>query len=65
MVATIEQRPVAVARTVLVTPAEAWTHAVRDDPKFRGRGIAGVLAASLIQCAGCDIEPLNIWEFEL
>lgn len=51
MVATIEQRPVAVARTVLVTPAEAWAHAVRVDPNFRGRGIAGDLAASLVEWA--------------
>ncbi|MFV2001337.1 MAG: N-acetyltransferase family protein [Acidimicrobiia bacterium] len=51
MVATIDERPVAVARIVLVTPTEAWGHAVRVDPGFRGRGIAGVLATELADWA--------------
>jgi len=51
MVATIDEKPVAVARTVLVTPTETWGHAVRVDPAYRGRGIAGVLVAELINWA--------------
>jgi len=51
MVATVDERPVAVARTVLVTANEAWGHAVRVDPAFRGRGIAGLLVADLVDWA--------------
>jgi len=51
MVATIDERPVAIARTALITPAEVWAHAARVDPDFRGRGIAGNLAAVLTDWA--------------
>jgi len=65
MVATDGDRPVAVARTVLVTAHEAWGHAVRVDPAFRGRGIAGLLVANLVEWArgaGAQVVRLLIEE---
>jgi GNAT superfamily N-acetyltransferase len=51
MVATVDGEAVGVARTVLLTPTEAWAHGVRVHPEHRGEGIAGVLAESLMQWA--------------
>jgi GNAT superfamily N-acetyltransferase len=51
LVAVVEGETVAVARTVLLTPTEAWAHGVRVRPDCRGEGIAGVLAESLMHWA--------------
>jgi len=51
MVAAIDGETVGVAHTMLLTPTEAWAHGVRIHPDHRGRGIAGVLAESLMQWA--------------
>ena len=51
MVAVVDRETVGVARTVLLTPKEAWAHGVRVHPEHRGEGIAGVLAEALMQWA--------------
>jgi GNAT superfamily N-acetyltransferase len=51
MVADVDGETVGVARTVLLTPSEAWAHGVRVHPDHRGKGIAGVLASSLMEWA--------------
>jgi len=51
MVAVVDGETVGVARTMLLTPTEAWAHGVRVHPDHRGEGIAGVLAESLMQWA--------------
>ncbi len=48
MVAVVEGEPVAVARTVLLTPTEAWGHGVRVHPDHRGERIAGALVDALL-----------------
>ncbi len=42
-----EDTPVGVSRARFVSPSEAWFHAARVDPAWRGRGIAGEMAAAL------------------
>ena len=51
MVAVVDDQTVGVARTMLLTPVEAWAHGVRVHPDHRGEGIAGVLAESLMDRA--------------
>lgn len=51
MVAVVDGETVGVARTILLTPKEAWAHGVRVHPDHRGEGIAGVLAESLMSWA--------------
>jgi GNAT superfamily N-acetyltransferase len=51
MVAVVDGETVGVARTILLTPTEAWAHGVRVHPDHRGEGIAGVLAESLMKWA--------------
>ena len=51
MVAVVDGKTVGVARTMLLTPTEAWAHGVRVHPDHRGEGIAGVLAESLMDWA--------------
>ena len=51
MVAVVDGETIGVARTMLVTPAEGWAHGVRVHPDYRGEGIAGVLAESLMHWA--------------
>jgi GNAT superfamily N-acetyltransferase len=51
MVAVVDGETVGVARTMLLTPTEAWAHGVRVHPEHRGEGIAGVLAESLMDWA--------------
>jgi len=51
MVAVVDGETVGVARTMLLTPTEAWAHGVRVHPDHRGSGIAGVLAESLMDWA--------------
>lgn len=43
--------PVAVGRAELLTPQEAWLHAARVHPDWRGRGIAGQMAVDLTNWA--------------
>ena len=51
MVAVDNGETVGVARTVLLSPTEAWAHGVRVHPDHRGLGMAGVLAESLMEWA--------------
>ena len=51
MVAVVNGETVGVARTMLLTPTEAWAHGVRVHPDHRGEGIAGVLANALMEWA--------------
>ncbi len=51
LVAVIDGNAVGVARTILLTPTEAWAHGARVHPDHRGKGIAGVLADHLMQWA--------------
>ena len=51
MVAIENGEPVGLARTVLLTPTEAWAHGVRVHPDHRGKEIAGALAEALIDWA--------------
>lgn len=44
-------RPIAMSRARMVSPTEAWFHAVRVHPDHRGRGIAGDLADTLADWA--------------
>ena len=48
LVALVDGEPVGVARTVLLTSTEAWSHGVRVHRDHRGAGIAGALAENLI-----------------
>lgn len=48
MVAVDESGIVGLARTVLLSPTEAWNHAARVRPDRRGEGIAGALADVLL-----------------
>lgn len=43
--------PVAMSRGRLLSPSEAWFHAARVDPDWRGQGIAGELAGVLREWA--------------
>jgi len=52
MVAVMDGEPVAVARTVLLTPTEAWGHGVRVRPDLRGHGVAGELTNALLEWTG-------------
>jgi L-amino acid N-acyltransferase YncA len=63
MVAVVDGEIVGVARTMLLTPSQAWAHGVRIHPDHRGKGIAGVLAESLMtwaQDAGARVVRLLI-----
>ncbi len=46
-----DDRPVAVARAVLVSDAEAWFHAARVAPDWRRRGIGSMLGDHLVSWA--------------
>lgn len=51
MVAIDDSEIVGLARVVLLSPTEAWSHAARVRPDRRGEGIAGHLADVLIEWA--------------
>lgn len=51
LVAVVDGVTVGVARSVLLTPTEAWSHGIRVHPDHRGLGIAGSLADALIEWA--------------
>ncbi|MEZ5174901.1 MAG: GNAT family N-acetyltransferase [Acidimicrobiia bacterium] len=46
-----DDRPVAIGRGLLLTPQEAWFHAARVHPAWRGRGIASDMAVALADWA--------------
>ncbi len=48
MVALDGDEPIAVARTVLLAPTEAWGHGVRVSRDHRGTGVAGLLVERLL-----------------
>lgn len=47
-------RPIAMGRARIVSPTEAWFHAVRVHPDHRGRGIAGNMAEVLVEWASAQ-----------
>jgi ribosomal protein S18 acetylase RimI-like enzyme len=49
MVALDDGVPVAVARTLLLTPTEGWAHGIRVHPDHRGSGVAAALAGPLLE----------------
>ncbi|KAA3637315.1 MAG: GNAT family N-acetyltransferase [Armatimonadetes bacterium] len=46
-----DDSPVAIGRATLLTPQEAWLHAARVHPDWRGRGIASQMAVELTDWA--------------
>ncbi len=48
MVAIEDGSPIAVARTLLLTPTEAWAHGIRVHPDHRGTGVGAALAVPLL-----------------
>lgn len=63
MVALVDGKPIAVARTLLLTSNEGWAHGIRVHPDHRGSGVAAALGAPLlkwIRDAGAQIVRLLV-----
>lgn len=49
LVATLDDRPVAVEHLRMMAPGECWLEGMRVDPALRGQGVAGRLSAYALQ----------------